>query len=66
MLIYIIMSLIGCLVGGALIILGIVYRKRIEPSILIAIIFFGIIIVVFCAIITFGLIPFVTGFSLQN
>lgn len=48
MLIYIILFLTGCILGISFIITGIIFRNRMQPSIMISMIFFGIFITIGC------------------
>jgi hypothetical protein len=66
MLLYLILSSLGCIVGIILVIATIIFRKRIEPSVMIALIAFGIVITMFCAGFTLVLLPVSFGFTLQN
>ncbi|RDY30306.1 hypothetical protein [Lachnotalea glycerini] len=65
-LLYFILSVIGFFLGIILVIATIIFRKRIEPSVMIAHIAFGIIITMFCAGLILVLLPVTFGFTLQD
>lgn len=66
MLLYFILSLVGCIIGIILAVTAIIFRKRIEPSVMMAMIFLGGLITIGCIILITCFAPFVFGFSLQK